>query len=136
LISTQISRASAGVLALGGLVLLFASDVVLPRLLSGFPASAAWLGQLLAAAWLAVGVLNWLSRSALLGGIYGRPIVVSNAVLYFVSTTVLLNFAARPDASTAIWIAIVPAVAFAATYAWLLFRGPLARDFASRRDSQ
>ena len=123
-------------LVLAGLVLLFAADVVLPLLHPRFAASESWLGQLLAAGWLAVGALNWLSRSALLGGIYNRPIVVSNAVLYFVSTTVLLNTVARPDASLGIWVVIVAAAVFAGIYAWLLFRGPPERDFANRRDAQ
>ncbi|HEU0076918.1 MAG TPA: hypothetical protein VFQ76_04665, partial [Longimicrobiaceae bacterium] len=89
--STQVSRASAGLLLAGGLALLFAPDVVLPRLVPGFPAGGVWLGQLLAAAWLALAALNWLSRAALLGGIYGRPVVLCNAAFYFIAALVLLR---------------------------------------------
>jgi hypothetical protein len=56
----QISRASAIVLAGAGIALLFAGDDLLPRLISGFPSQGAWLGQLLAAAWLGIAALNWL----------------------------------------------------------------------------
>jgi hypothetical protein len=85
MISSLVSRCSAALLLLGGLALLFASDVVLPALVPAFPASAAWVGQLLGAAWLGVAALNWLRRRAVVGGIHGRPVVFANLVLYFVS---------------------------------------------------
>lgn len=130
LISTLVSRASAVVLMLGGFALLFAADVLLPRLVPAFPAAGAWLGQLLGAAWLAVAALNWLSRAALLGGIYGRPVVMANAMLWFVAAMVLLRMLTRGGAPAAVWLLAVPAALFAAIYTWLLFRGPLASDLA------
>ena len=96
----------------------------------------AWLGQLLGGAWLAVAALNWLSRSLLLGGIYGRPVVMANAVLYFVGMTALLKIIARPGAPAAVWLLAAPFVVFAAVYGWLLFRGPFERDFEAYRRSQ
>jgi hypothetical protein len=135
LISTHISRASAGLLLVGGLALLFAADDILPRLIPAFPAAGAWLGQLLAAAWLAVAALNWLTRSSLLGGIYGRPVVLTNAVLYLVGAMVLLKIVTRPNASAAIGLLAVPFVLFAAVYVWLLFGGPLERDFETHRST-
>lgn len=89
--STQVSRASARLLLVGGLALLFVPDAILPRLVPGFPAAEFWLGQLLAAALLALAALDWLQRSALLGGIYGRPVVTSNAAFYFIAAMVLLR---------------------------------------------
>jgi hypothetical protein len=132
-ISTQISRASAAVLLLGGITFLFAPDVVLPRLIPAFPAAGAWVGQLLAAAWLGVAALNWLSRSALLGGIYGRPVVLTNAVLYFVAAMVLLKLVTQSRVPVGVWLLVLPAGVFAAIYTWLLFRGPLERDFEIHR---
>jgi len=129
LISTWITRASAVFLGLGGLALLFASDAILPRLIPGYPPAGAWLGQLLAAAWLAVAVLNWVSQPAMLGGIYGRPVVVTNAALYFISATVLLKGVVRPDAPRVLWVVCALVVLFAGVYGWLMFRGPFERDF-------
>lgn len=136
MISTQIARASAGLLLLGGLALLFAADVILPRLVPGFPPAGAWLGQLLAAAWLGLGALNWLSRATLLGGIYGRPVVMANAVLYFVAATVLAKIVVRRDAPPALWGLVVPIAIFAGVYGWLLFRGPLERDLETHHRAQ
>jgi hypothetical protein len=114
-------------------VLLFAPDVVLPGLVPGFPASGVWLGQLLAAALLALAALNWLSRNALLGGIYGRPVVMANAVFHFVAAMVLLRLITTRGGSTAPWLLVVPIVGLAGAYGWLLLRGPLERDIAIHR---
>jgi hypothetical protein len=119
----QISRASAIVLAGAGIALPFAGDDLLPRLISGFPSQGAWLGQLLAAAWLGIAALNWLNRGARIGGIYGRPIVLTNISVYFISAMVLLRIVALPHAPMAVAVAALVASLFAGAYAWLLFRG-------------
>ena len=126
--SARLSRASAGLLAIGGILLIFAADEVLPRLIPGFPAAAAWSGQLLGGAWLAIAALNWMNRGARLGGIYGRPVVMTNAVVYFVSAMVLLKVVSRPDRSTPVVIVTALFVLFAGVYGWLLYRGPFDRD--------
>ena len=123
-------------LLVGGLALLFASDAILPRLVPDFPAAAVWLGQLLAAALLALAALNWLSQSALLGGIYGRPVVLANAAFYFIAATVLVKVITRHDASTALRLVFLLVVLFAAMYGWLLFRGPIDSDFEIHRRTQ
>src|SRR4051812_6385708 len=119
-----IQVASASLLMIAGVVLLFAPDDILPSLIPGLPESGAWLGQLLAGAWLAIAALNWLNRGARLGGIYGRPVVLTNAVLYFVGAMVLLKIVARPDVSAPVVIATILFSILAVLYGWLLFRGP------------
>ncbi len=120
-------------LLLSGLTLLFASDAILPRLVPAFPAAGAWLGQVLAAALLAIGSLNWLSRSVLLSGIYGRPVVLTNAVFYFITAMVLLKVITWRDNPAALWLVVALTVLLAGAYGWLLFRGPLERDFEIHR---
>ena len=124
MISSRISRVSAFVLLLGGLPLLFASDAVLPVLVPGFPRDAAWLGQLLAAAWLGIAALNWLQRSALLGGIYGRATVSANVLVYVVSALSLLRALIGHTAPPVLWAVFMPLAALAATYTALMMRGP------------
>ena len=104
--------------------------MILPRLLSGFRPTDAWFGQLLAADWLALAVLNWFNRSALLGGIYARPVVMTNATLYFVGAMVLLKAGMSREEPAALWAIFVPVALLATAYGWLLFKGPLARDLA------
>ena len=127
MISSLVSRLSAALLLLAGVALLFASDAILPALVPGLPRMAAWLGQLLGAAWLGVAALNWLQRATPLGGIYGRGVVFANLVLYFVSALSLLSALRRPSPPGGLWWAVVPAAAFALVYGALLLRGPFDR---------
>jgi len=124
MISAVVSHVSALVLAVAGVVLLFASDVVLPHVAPGFPASAAWLGQLLAAAWLGVAVLTWLRRGAILGGIYGRAIVLGNFGLYFISALSLVRVLHNGVAQLWLWPAFVVSATLALSYGALLLGGP------------
>ena len=124
MISSLVTRTSAALLLVGGLALLFAPDVLLPRIVPGFPPTALWLGQLLAAAWIGVATLNWSHRSAVLGGIYGRPVVFANAVLFLVSALGMVKALQAPNASGALWFFAVPAIVLATAYFALLFRGP------------
>lgn len=122
MIAPILSRVSAGVLVLCGVALLFASDVLLPALIPAFPPAAAWLGQLLGAAWLGLAAINWLQRRAVLGGIYGRPIVLANLTVFVVSALSLIR--ALPGKPPALWVAAAVASLLAAGYAVLLFAGP------------
>ena len=124
MISSLVTRTSAALLLVCGLALLFAPDVLLPRIVPGFPPTALWLGQLLAAAWIGVATLNWSHRSAVLGGIYGRPVVFANAVLFLVSALGMVKALQAPNASGTLWFFAVPAIVLATVYFALLFRGP------------
>lgn len=125
--SALITRASAAVLAAGGIALLFSADTILPALAPGFPGHASWLGQIVGAGWLAVAALNWLSRSTLIGGIYGRPVVLTNLILYFIGSMVLLRALRDPASSPALWWVTAPYLMMALVYGVALFKGPLGR---------
>ncbi len=127
MISSMVSRASAGFLVLMGLPLLFASDALLPRVVPGIPAHATWLGQLLSAAYLSVAFYNWNTRSAILGGIYGRPAVLLNFGLYGISGLALLKVS---PTLPYVRLAALPFALLAGVYAVLLLRGPLDRPAA------
>jgi hypothetical protein len=126
--STQVTRASAFVLVLPGAALLFAPVEVLSRTVPDIPPAAAWLGQLLGAAWLALATMNWLARFTMVGGIYGRAIVSANAAAYFVSAMVMLSAGRRLGFSTPMLVITIVALVMAAVYGYLLFRGPFAAD--------
>ncbi len=126
--SSAISKISAGVLGLGGISFLFAGDVILPLLAADIPRSATWLSELIGAGWLGLAALNWLSRGSVLGGIYGRPVIIANLALYLVSALVLVRVIVNNDTNRLGWIMAPTALLLAATYGWLLLRGPLRRD--------
>lgn len=114
---------SAAVLAALGIAASFAPQ----ELLGAFgapPAAAAVLAvQLLGAAWLALAMLDWMSRGAVIGGIYGRPLVVANLTGFAISTIVVAKLVLQaPDATLAILLGVfaLPAAGFG----WSLFNPP------------
>ncbi len=126
--STLISRTNAALYLVAGLALLFAPDAVLAWLAPGFPASALWLGQLLAAAWLGLAALNWLSRRLVLGGIYGRPVVFANLLATFVGAASVLRAAQRAGLPPGLLAVGLVLAALALAHGLLLLRGPFAGD--------
>ncbi|MCX7515146.1 hypothetical protein [Frateuria sp. STR12] len=130
--STAITTSSALVLAAGGVALLFGSDELLPRMIPGMPASATVLGQLVAAGWLAVAWLNWSQRRTIVGGIYGRPMVMANFALYMISAFSLAH-PALAGAPRALGVFAVVSGLLALVYAVLLLRGPFGADAPASR---
>ena len=121
-ISRVVSHASAIVLVAGGLAWLFAPDYAFSILDLSFPPGAEWFGQLLGAAWLGFAALNWIQRRAILGGVYGRPVVMANLFHYFIGSMVLIK--AGQQGAGSVWPLAVPFSALALAYGALLFRGP------------
>lgn len=126
--STVVTRASALLLALAGVSLLFAPIEILARVAPEVPVSTAWIAQLLAAAWLGLAAMNWTTRFAIVGGIYGRAVGFANATTYFVSAMTLLRFVRSGAMSMTVLAITAVAVVMAAIYGWLLLRGPFAAD--------
>ena len=134
MLSSHLSRASALLLSATGFAFVFVPRELLASLAPGTPPSATWIGQLLGAALVGLGCLNWFNRRTLLGGIYARAVVLANMMFYVIGALSVFGASAaltmtRP---TAHGVAGVLGV-FAACYAWLLFRGPLDRDMATYR---
>ena len=82
--------------------------------------------QTIGAAYLAFAMLNWMSRGATVGGIYGRPLIVAN-LLHFTMVAILLIKWAAAGAPPGILIFAGLYTACAAGFGALLFRGPSTR---------
>lgn len=117
--------ASAIALGLLGLSCTFAPDVVLDRM--GAPPTAPLLliVQVLGALALGHAILNWMGRHSLLGGIYGRPVVLCN-MLHFVSAAFAVGkLVARAPVLHGMWPLAVAYALFAAGFTLVLFRHPI-----------
>ena len=114
-----IATVSAVLLGVGGMVLLFAADLVLEHLGAAGHAAAV-VGQMLGGAWLALAVSTWITRGSPQGGIYGRPIVLANTWVYTITALVCLR--AFSVGQTISVVALIAAV-FAVLYGYVLFRG-------------
>lgn len=126
--SAYLSRLSAFILGAPAVVLLFGADDLLPTLIPGFTSGNAWVGQLAASGWIAVAMLNWISLNTVIGGIFGRPLVLTNLTVYVVTATTLSKAAASTAFPAAMLGASAVAAGMAAAYGWLMMRGPLQAD--------
>jgi hypothetical protein len=75
---------SALALALIGLPCVFAPDLVLARLSSAPTPAALLIVQILGALYLGFAAINWMGKANLIGGIYGRPVLIGN-LLHFLA---------------------------------------------------
>lgn len=132
--SSHLSRASALVLGVAGFAFVFAPRELLARLAPGTPPTATWIGQLLGAALVGLGCLNWFNRHTLLGGIYARTVVLTNTMFFLVGALSVFGASRALTATRPIAQAVAGVLGvFAVCYAWLLYRGPLERDLTTYR---
>ena len=83
---------------------------------------------------LAVAILDWMGRTAVYGGIYGRPIVMANLMLSLVGGLTLLNGQLdNPQATTLGWLPVVVFAAHGSAF-WLMMRGRIGGPRAPKRD--
>lgn len=87
----RLLAASAIFLFALGLPMLFASQEILGTSGGGIGLG----GELLGPAWLGLAALNWSSRGNRVGGIYGRPVLMANLLLFLPSAMTLLRTALR-----------------------------------------
>lgn len=109
-----------------GLLLTFASDVVLSSV--GLPADKVTIliGQVLGALYFGFSMLNWMSRGNLIGGIYARPTVIANfAHLLIAGLALLKAVISNLDLPMSIWIVSIIYLVFGVCFAVVLFRHPI-----------
>ncbi len=116
-----IMTAGATVYAICGLALLFFSKETLGLNEAASPSRAIFITQLFGAAMLGLAAMNWIARSSILGGIYGRAILVGN--FYFAFISLLINSRALLNAAAPGWLGISTAISFLLTsgFGYLLF---------------
>lgn len=112
---------SASWLALLGASFLFAPHEAVRAL--GLPPGPGVLTQVLGSALLAFASANWHARDSLLGGIYGRAVVVANQMHFVVGALVLLRHGAAAGGSAIYWVVSAAYTAEALWFSWLLW-GP------------
>lgn len=75
---------SAFILALIGIVLIFAPEYVLKAALIPETLLSSLIIQVLGGTYFALALLNWMSKGAIIGGIYNRPMVLANLAHYLI----------------------------------------------------
>jgi hypothetical protein len=115
--SSVIMLTSATILGAVGLAMLFASVDASPYLF-GEPVTDT-AGQMISAGFLSLAMLNWMGRSAVYGGIYGRPIILSNFLFGFILLTVVPEHASESGGMA--WLLVAYLAAHVAAFGYLLF---------------
>ena len=115
-------RLYAALLLVAGAALLFAPEVAFSAATLAGPEPLV-LAQLVGAALLGFAAANWTGRGAILGGIYGRAVVVGNQAFAFVGVLVLVRNLPS-ERSPAFWALLLVLVFGAGLYSVLLYRPP------------
>jgi len=120
-----VMTASAAVLGAAGLALLFAPGE-LQRLVAAADAAPVppMVLQLWSAVLLGLAVADWTGRGLPLGGIYGRALVMGNAMHWTVGALVGVRAVIDHPASAGAWAAALLYGVFALAFHWLLRRHP------------
>lgn len=81
--------------------------------------------QLLGALYLGFALLNWLKRTALIGGIYNRPIVFANFMHFFVGFFALAKITViAKEYYTELLVLSIIYFIFSSAFAFLFFKNP------------
>jgi hypothetical protein len=97
---------SAAIYFLAGVATLFAPQELLSLGGAAPNSLTVALLQMVGAAFLGFGVLNWMSRHSLVGGIYSRPLVVANFGHTFAGAALLVKAVPRGNGSALAWAAL------------------------------
>ena len=91
--------------------------------LSGaFPTAA--LLQLIGALYLGFGIMNWMAKTVLIGGIYARPLAMGNFMHFLVGGLALAKVASTHSGTIYIWIAALLYAVFALAFGMVAFGTP------------
>lgn len=119
---------SSSAVALGflGVVLIFAPDVAVGLLLAENNYESMLAAQLLGALYFGFAMINWMSKSNLIGGIYNRPLAVGNFTHFMIGGITLAKLIlANPGLPYSIWTLGIVYGVYGVSFALILFRHPL-----------
>lgn len=130
--SRYLMIASAAVLAALGLLLSFAPEETLAFM--GQPTSGAVpvLLQLAGALYLGFALMNWTAKASVLGGIYGKAIVLGNFLHFAMGALALLKAAMDPGFGTINWVLTCIYAVIALLFGRMLFTHPGKQGAGSR----
>lgn len=116
--------ASAAMMAAIGLLLSFAPQEVLAFFSQPATGSVPVLLQLTGALYLGFAFMNWTAKGSVLGGIYGRAIVLGNFLHFTMGALALLKVAIGPERGPSIWLLSAAYAVFAVWFGRTLFSQP------------
>lgn len=122
----KIMMSSAMFLAVFGIILTFNPDVLLNYLNISLNKFSLLFTQILGALYFAFGMLNWMSKGSIIGGIYNRPIAISNFSHFsIVAIAFLKEVLFSSDSLLLVWIFTIFYSIYALFFGFILFYNPV-----------
>lgn len=116
---------SSVTLGTAGILLTFMPEILLSQLSIEPNKPVLFLMQILGALYFAFGMLNWMTKTSLIGGIYNRPIAVANFTHFFIAGLALTKgLISNPNSSYIIWTAGVIYFVFGILFGIIVYRHP------------
>lgn len=109
-----------------GIFLSFSPDALLNFQSITIDDNALILSQILGALYFSFGILNWMAKNSLVGGIYNRPIVLANFSHYLIGSLTLIKgqlFTIHVPFS--IWLIAVIYLFFCISFGLMLLTNPV-----------
>lgn len=114
------------ILGASGIVLTFSPDMVLSYLSIEPGQVQILLGQIIGGLYFAFGMLNWMTRGSLIGGIYNRPVAVANFTHFLIVGLALAKaLISNRDLPYILWGAVLAYTVFGLFFGVILFRHPV-----------
>ena len=120
---------SAIILALIGISLIFLPKEILDYFELSVSDTLELLMQIIGSFYFAFAMLNWMSKGSIIGGIYNRPIAITNLTHFVIAGLALIKgVLANPSLSYIIWsIAIIYSI-FAILFGIVVFNHPVSEN--------
>lgn len=109
-----------------GIILTFMPEEILKLLYLVLTNELKIIFQILGAFYFSFAILNWMSKSSLVGGIYNKPIVVANCAHFaIVGIALIKEVISNPNSPTLIWLMTLVYTFFAIAFGIIMNRHPL-----------
>lgn len=109
-----------------GVVFTFAPDITLNFLSLETNQVSLLVFQILGGLYFGFGMLNWMSKGGLIGGIYNRPIAIANLSHFMIAGLALLKgLSSNSELPYPIWIVGIIYILFGLAFGVIFFRHPI-----------
>lgn len=110
------------ILALAGVLALFAPAVILALVHVTITAQLMVLIQLLGAFYFSFALMDWTAKDSAIGGIYARPVSLANFSHFLMGTLILGKHLSASEFNLPILLTTLVYAVFAVIFYWLVFR--------------
>ena len=130
-----VMTASAVLLGITGILLTFLPEEILHQFDVVVSKPLRFLIEILGALYFGFAMLNWMTRTSIIGGLYNKPISVANFTHFFIAGIALLKgVMADPNLSVIIWAMTVVYIIFAVCFGIIFYKNPVAEKHPVQKE--